>query len=807
MPFEKMPSAIPPPPAASSLSLFARRPSPSRPPIAHRLPFDLIRRWMLLLPLLLFLIGNSSNNCLAAYFSQFSSMRQPDRDPCYDTAGRPVRCVPDFINAAFGKPVIASSTCGSGGKPSRFCLMDESVDGMMRERCEQCDAARPELAHPAQLLTDLNNPNNLTCWVSEPSTMLPNNVTLTLSLGKKFEITYVSLHFCGRLPDSLAIYKSNNRGRTWIPMQFYSSECDKVYRRPKDAQIERHNEQDARCTDAHALSPLSNRIAFATLEGRPSALDFEQSPTLQDWVTATDIRVVFNRLSADQAELYGLAEEQNRRRKRLRRANNIGGEVRNDSFTSQLSMELANDGGRSDEFDGGDSISSSEEADDDDGTTTSTMTTTISGMGQQSSSSLDQISARYFYAMAELAVGGRCKCNGHASRCVIDRMGRYACDCKHATTGLDCEKCRPFHFDRPWARASAENANPCVACNCNLHSRKCRFNAELYRLSGYQSGGVCLNCRHNTAGRNCHYCKLGYYRDQSKPITHRKACKPCLCHPIGSLSRNCNQTSGQCICKPGVEGPTCNRCAKGFQQSRSPVTPCIRPPPPANALQKAVGQAQKEECEKCRTTPARLTHKRYCRRDYAIQVQITGRELINGWAKFHARLLSVPKDVNNDGQEGKEQQHGNNNAGTQSSSPLSGLEHGTPMALWLPNRMLICKCPRVKVGRKYLLLGRHGAALPDAIDATSNGNGDSEGKAGKQRKNNKKKTTESAAEKTTTSLALDRHSLMLEWNDEVAEQIARFKRTNYRERCNKMQMDGQRADGGGSAAVGDGGGQ
>ena len=48
---------------------------------------------------------------------------------------------------------------------------------------------------------------------------------------------------------------------------------------------------------------------------------------------------------------------------------------------------------------------------------------------------------------------------------------------------------------------------------------------ELYKLSGRKSGGVCLNCRHNTAGRHCHYCKEGYYRDLGKPITHRKACK------------------------------------------------------------------------------------------------------------------------------------------------------------------------------------------------------------------------------------------------------------------------------------------
>lgn len=48
---------------------------------------------------------------------------------------------------------------------------------------------------------------------------------------------------------------------------------------------------------------------------------------------------------------------------------------------------------------------------------------------------------------------------------------------------------------------------------------------ELYKLSGRVSGGVCLKCRHNTAGRHCHYCKEGFYRDSTKPITHRKACK------------------------------------------------------------------------------------------------------------------------------------------------------------------------------------------------------------------------------------------------------------------------------------------
>jgi len=99
---------------------------------------------------------------------------------------------------------------------------------------------------------------------------------------------------------------------------------------------------------------------------------------------------------------------------------------------------------------------------------------------------------------------------------------------------------------------------------------------ELYQLSGGVSGGVCLKCRHNTAGRHCHYCKEGYYRNERRPISHRRACEPCNCHPVGASGKICNQTSGQCPCKDGVTGRECNRCAPGYQQSGSPIAPCIK---------------------------------------------------------------------------------------------------------------------------------------------------------------------------------------------------------------------------------------
>ncbi|KAI8512216.1 Netrin-1 [Branchiostoma belcheri] len=342
-----------------------------------------------------------------------------------------------------------------------------------------------------------------------------------------------------------------------------------------------------------------------------------------------------------------------------------------------------------------------------------------------------------------------------------------------------------------------------LPCNCNLHARRCRFNMELYKLSGRKGGGVCLNCRHNTAGRHCHYCKEGFYRDESKPITHRKACKgkphdltnqvyrhqflrtcvevmtdkggmamgkgrkentsfragigdekrrgrsalmrlsdkvatrvhkrrprdshvslhwhscprglgsldklpvtktaphpffspgqgvgrgartwthlaaTCDCHLVGASGKTCNQTTGQCPCKDGVTGLTCNRCAKGFQQSRSPVAPCIKIPRGPTSVPSPVYPKPGERCPECQGAK-KVNRKNYCKSGYVIMCSIMSREILGEWTKFTINVGTIFKRE-------------------QSLKLRRGDQY-----MYVRQSDLQCKCPKLRLGRKYLLMG------------------------------------------------------------------------------------------------------
>ncbi|NP_001028528.2 netrin-5 isoform a precursor [Mus musculus] len=224
-------------------------------------------------------------------------------------------------------------------------------------------------------------------------------------------------------------------------------------------------------------------------------------------------------------------------------------------------------------------------------------------------------------------VRGRCQCHGHAARCAT-RAQPPRCRCRHHTTGPGCESCRPSHRDWPWRPATPQHPHPCL---------------------------------------------------------------PCQCHPIGATGGMCNQTSGQCSCKLGVTGLTCNRCGPGYQQSRSPRMPCQRiPEATTTPATTPVASRSDPQCQgycNVSVSSVHMSLQRYCQQDYVLHAQVSASssqpsEAVGPeWWRLAVHVLAVFKQrawpVRRGGQEA-----------------------------WVPRADLICGCLRLRPGADYLLLGR-----------------------------------------------------------------------------------------------------
>ncbi|XP_014824655.1 PREDICTED: filaggrin-2-like isoform X2 [Poecilia mexicana] len=60
---------------------------------------------------------------------------------------------------------------------------------------------------------------------------------------------------------------------------------------------------------------------------------------------------------------------------------------------------------------------------------------------------------KYFYAISNIEVPARCKCNLHASQCLLTE-GNLQCQCEHNTTGQDCQKCKKGFKAKSWKAGS-----------------------------------------------------------------------------------------------------------------------------------------------------------------------------------------------------------------------------------------------------------------------------------------------------------------------------------------------------------------
>ncbi len=126
--------------------------------------------------------------CLYLGLFLINSLTQPyqlsaQANGCYDTFNRPIRCDPEFVNAAYNKTVIASNTCGN--TETEYCLQTNRQSDY--EICDVCISGRPEKSHPPEYMNDYKNTAGLTWWQSdtmEYNIQYPNSVNITIHLGR-----------------------------------------------------------------------------------------------------------------------------------------------------------------------------------------------------------------------------------------------------------------------------------------------------------------------------------------------------------------------------------------------------------------------------------------------------------------------------------------------------------------------------------------------------------------------------------------------------------------------------------------------
>ena len=231
--------------------------------------------------------------CLAnAAFAQTGT-----QSACYDRNGIAKTCLTYPKNVALNRKVTATDTCGTPSETS--CQIGASTD-----RCRVCDAKVPQSSYPARNMVDFHNPVNITWWQSTTwwqskveglSTLAdPPKVNITLSFDKLYLVSGgVRVTFYTLRPKKMAIQRSHDYGKTWSTYQYYAKNCQNFYGLPADPTMTTANRAAAVCTEKFSseLPYIGGMVVFDPRLTRYENAEY-QSPIVQNYLSATDIRLL-----------------------------------------------------------------------------------------------------------------------------------------------------------------------------------------------------------------------------------------------------------------------------------------------------------------------------------------------------------------------------------------------------------------------------------------------------------------------------------------------------------------------------------
>nr|AAA28662.1 laminin A chain [Drosophila melanogaster] len=507
---------------------------------------------------------------------------------------------PPYFNLATGRKIYATATCGPDTDgPELYCKLvgantehdhiDYSV--IQGQVCDYCDPTVPERNHPPENAID----GTEAWWQSPPLSrgMKFNEVNLTINFEQEFHVAYLFIRMGNSpRPGLWTLEKSTDYGKTWTPWQHFSdtpADCETYFGKDTYKPITR--DDDVICTTEYSkIVPLENgEIPVMLLNERPSSTNYFNSTVLQEWTRATNVRIRLLRTKNLLGHLMSVARQDptvTRRYFYSIKDISIGGRC------------MCN--GHADTCDVKDPKSPVRILACRCQHHTCGIQCNECCPGFEQKKWRQNTNARPFNCEP-------CNCHGHSNECKYDEEvnrkglsldihGHYdgggVCqNCQHNTVGINCNKCKPKYY-RPKGKHWNETdvCSPCQCdyffstghceeetgnCECRAafqppscdscaygyygypNCRECECN--LNGTNGYhceaESGQQCP-CKINFAGAYCKQCAEGYYGFPE--------CKACECNKIGSITNDCNVTTGECKCLTNFGGDNCERCKHGY---------------------------------------------------------------------------------------------------------------------------------------------------------------------------------------------------------------------------------------------------
>lgn len=148
--------------------------------------------------------------------------------------------------------------------------------------------------------------------------------------------------------------------------------------------------------------------------------------------------------------------------------------------------------------------------------------------------------------MISLSPHAACNCESHGA-VGISCNNDGQCTCSSNFDGKTCNQCKEGFYNFP----------ACEDCNCDPAGVIAKFAG-----CGSVPAGQLCQCKSRVAGRICNECKPLYW---NLNVSNPDGCEECDCFTDGTIGNldTCSSRTGQCPCKPNVDGRSCDQCRDG----------------------------------------------------------------------------------------------------------------------------------------------------------------------------------------------------------------------------------------------------